>query len=452
MNTRRLLVAVITLGVLLRLAGAMINREANDDHLSVIRVIAYEGRFPEPDELWESFQPPLYHATVAAVLRAAGPMESRLEIVVAQLVSCLAGTATLVLLAQLLTRLPVSPTVRTLVVALAALSPALIATSIQATNDALVVLWGTVALIAGTSFLRAPSVGAATTLGVSLVLAGLTKGNGLVTIVAALGTMVAAAVPASPDRRRLGAGLVVMAVAVAVVVPTAGGYLSRRARMGSAFATNMSVSPPPDFLRETSDKRPGILSVASGFLAFPLASMLADPLIERPDDSGYPRHRTSFWSLMYGTTHSVHYAYYPPSWRTGPARAVWIVRMGLLAALVPTMLMGVGLVRLSLRLIGSLRSQWRTPREWSPWLLLLLAAAGHVLFAAVYGYRHRDFSTMKGIFLAPAVGAFLAALAVAIDSLPARTGIRRVAVGAAVVLCLSYGVDVAVLLWQLGRS
>jgi hypothetical protein len=449
-NTRRLVVAVLALGVLLRLVGALVNREANDDHLSVIRVIAHEGRFPEPDELWESFQPPLYHVVVAAVLTAVGPLRPDREIVVAQLVSCAAGLATLALLARFLLRLPVGATASSLAVALAALSPALVSTSIQATNDAFVILWGTVALLAGSAFLHLPTARAGCALGLALVLAGLTKGNGLVTIVAAVATLGVAAFPATPHRRRLLAGLAAVVVVVAATVPTFGGYLARRARMGSALATNMPVSPPPDFLRETNDKRPGILSIASGFLTFPLASMLDDPLIERPDDSGYPRHRTSFWSLVYGTTHSVHYAYFPPTWRIGPERAAHLVRVGLLAALVPTLLMAMGLARMAMRAVTGLRAASRGRYDWVP-VLLLLAVAGHVIFAAAYGYRHRDFSTMKGIFLAPAACAVLAAIALALDELRTCSGLGTAAVAATALLCLSYGVDVGMLLWQLSR-
>jgi hypothetical protein len=59
--------AVLALAIVLRIAGAALNYEANDDHMAVVRIIAHEHRLPADDEEWEAFQPKLYHATVAAV-------------------------------------------------------------------------------------------------------------------------------------------------------------------------------------------------------------------------------------------------------------------------------------------------------------------------------------------------------------------------------------------------
>jgi len=58
---------------MLRIALALVNDEANNDHLSVIRVMAYENRIPEKDEFKEAFQPKLYHGTVAALFRILRP-------------------------------------------------------------------------------------------------------------------------------------------------------------------------------------------------------------------------------------------------------------------------------------------------------------------------------------------------------------------------------------------
>src|SRR6185503_15883563 len=71
---------------MLRIALALVNDEANDDHLSVVRVMAYESRIPEKDEFKEAFQPKLYHGTIAALFRILRPESQRAETILAQLV------------------------------------------------------------------------------------------------------------------------------------------------------------------------------------------------------------------------------------------------------------------------------------------------------------------------------------------------------------------------------
>ena len=43
---------VLSLGILLRVYLAVVNGEANDDHLTVIRIIADENRLPRLREAW----------------------------------------------------------------------------------------------------------------------------------------------------------------------------------------------------------------------------------------------------------------------------------------------------------------------------------------------------------------------------------------------------------------
>jgi len=45
------------LAIFFRLAGMVVNGDANDNHMDVIEVMAYEHRIPADNELWESFQP-----------------------------------------------------------------------------------------------------------------------------------------------------------------------------------------------------------------------------------------------------------------------------------------------------------------------------------------------------------------------------------------------------------
>ena len=142
-------------------------RNVYDDHFHVIRIMVREGRWPRPDEGWETYQPPLYHWLGAVVYRAvAGPgmppppyvatpeaassphgvpcpyprhVAGRKAV---QLISTLAGIATLGLVWLALRRLfPNDYGVHSVGLAFAALLPRHIYMSGMATNDALTYLW-----------------------------------------------------------------------------------------------------------------------------------------------------------------------------------------------------------------------------------------------------------------------------------------------------------------------
>src|SRR5262249_18566900 len=88
---------IFACGVILRVALALVNDQANDDHMKVIKIMAYENRIPENYEAGEAFQPKLYHATVAALLKIGRPQTAQLETILAQLISCAAGILALLL-------------------------------------------------------------------------------------------------------------------------------------------------------------------------------------------------------------------------------------------------------------------------------------------------------------------------------------------------------------------
>src|SRR5439155_1583563 len=99
---------VFALGVMLRVYLALVNREANDDHLSVIRIIAFQHHLPRLREAWEGFQPKLYHVTTAILWNISPWQSPSARVVIAQLVACAAGIATLFIIRNALIRHGVS--------------------------------------------------------------------------------------------------------------------------------------------------------------------------------------------------------------------------------------------------------------------------------------------------------------------------------------------------------
>lgn len=170
------LLVVFLVGAVLRIvytAGTDV-RNVYDDHFHVTRIIVNEGRWPRPDEGWQTYQPPLYHwlsgvvyRTFSASSRVPAQVPPTVEEATSpqgprpptrahwagrkaiQFVSTAAGIVTVALIWRALRSVfPTDPFAQCVGLALAAFQPRLIYMSGMATNDALVTCFGTLALYA----------------------------------------------------------------------------------------------------------------------------------------------------------------------------------------------------------------------------------------------------------------------------------------------------------------
>jgi hypothetical protein len=473
--------AALVIGIAIRLLLALVNLEANDSHLNVIRAIAFEHRFLTPEQDWEGFQPKLYHTTVALVWRLLPTHDPYALIRAAQLVSCAAGILTLLVILYLLRYLGrmhdrtshIGKRTLQLSGAIAfaavALNPALAGISAQATNDAFVILFGSLALYAG---VRVFAEGRGLDLAALVLwatLAGLSKGNGLVAIVAIAASFAIIAIVEPNAVRRRGAAIrgVIFVALVGLPVALIGPYYSYQHQYGTPFVTNWAPSPRPFFLHETFVERPGMTSVVYGLFTFHLVDLLRQPALGNPfDRKTYPRYRTSLWSMVYGQAHSAQLMGWPPSWKARSPLALQITRALILLGLVPTVLFTYGFVAMAREATLGRRARGRgldaEADVWPATLLLLVVAVGYLIFIATYSIRFRDYSSMKTIFILPALPAFAAALDVGGARLlawakrggsKARRGLGRTVIQAVVLafalLLLGYVADLSVLAAQL---
>jgi Dolichyl-phosphate-mannose-protein mannosyltransferase len=455
--------SVFVVGVVLRVLLACLNWEANDDHLAVSRIIADEHRIPDKDELEEAFQPKLYHLIVAALWKGVPTQSPAIRIRLAQFVSCLAGVIVLrVALRFVLKAASLSAKVRFLAFALVALNPCLIGINAQATNDSLVILFVSLSLYYGYRFFDGWRGNDFAWMTLSAILAGLSKGNGVVVFIAILLVFMLACVHRGPSsaltrRQTLLYGAIFVAVSLALV-PRLGPYGDYYRRYGSPFVINMSPAPFPHVFAPTFVSRPGVTSLVDALLTFRLLDMLHTPVSTNGDL--YPQHRTSLWSQLYGRAHFVHFDAWPPSWQvpegSGPwaTRLVWnLGRLILLCALLPTILLLVALVRR-----GGSVIRWVIKTQAPPVRLgqglLDLAVFGYLLFIVVYALRYRSFAVMKAIFLFPAVLGFVGLFAQECHRFYAwcahHTLLRVATDSVFACLCLLYVVDVLVLIGHLG--
>jgi len=401
---------ILVLGVLLRLYLAVVNAEANDDHLAVIKIIARRHRLPRLHEAWEGFQPKLYH-TVVALLWNLNPWQySVVEIRIAQLVSCTAGIVTLFVVQRALREWDISPSIRLLAFALAALNPTLIGINAQATNDSFVILFGSLTLFAGAEFFRNGSRRAFLVMTASVVLAVLSKGNGLVIFIAVVVALMLRIIgrkmiPGLSHRQLAG----VTSAFVVIVLSCAfslGSYRSNWEDTGNPFAINGNPAPRPHLFERTYVYRPGTTSIADTYFTFRLVDMLKQPFITN-DPVDYPLHRTSLWSQLYGRAHFGHFAQHPPSWKSTNDSLLNLGRLILLCALLPTIYLVCGMIRSVRALLMKEQGSSSSREAWLEENLYLLVGAGFVGFIILYSFTYRDFSTMKAEFLFPALIAFL---------------------------------------------
>jgi Dolichyl-phosphate-mannose-protein mannosyltransferase len=463
-NYRRAVVLVFLCGALLRIVLTLVNLEANDNHIEVISIIADEGRIPDKSEIWEAFQPKLYHVTVAALWQRLSISSPLNRIRIAQLVSCAAGIVTLwVALVFLRREANVSTKVCFLTFALIALNPSLIGINAQATNDSFVILFGSLSLFFGYRFFARPGTRDFCWMTLSAILAGISKGNGLVAFLAILGTFTIALVelPEGSLSKRRQAALYgcIFLLTYLVAVPRVGPYWEQYRSHGSPFALPIPPAPFPNFFERTFVYKPGVTSIVDSFLTFRVFGLLSNP-VSTTDAEKYPLHRTSLWSQLYGRAHFAHFDAWPPSWRLPNDGGQWATslvqnlgRLIFLAALFPTTLLLVALWKRSvfaIRWFAGAKGDHALLEGW----LVYLAVWGYLAFIVVYALRHRDYAVMKAIFIFPGLLGFLMLFARECDAFYQRfIDMKAVRLSADVILlsllCF-YTVDILALIGQLG--
>lgn len=432
--------AVLLLAVALRFALALCNREANDDHMEVVSLILQTGHYPTVTDCWECHQPKLFHAAVAWLVDVFGLVSTRSRILVAQLLNATSGAFTVLLLWWAARRLDVDRGTQLATFSLVALNPRLIAINAQATNDSFVILFGTLAVIGFLRLLEDRSPRAALVTAVGLILASVSKGQGLGLFVVMVGVLLVRGVTSRRDRRATLLVTVFLATTYLATVPFLGPYWSHYKMTGTPFPAALDGPPvvAPSWFEKSVVGRPGVRSVADAYLTFRLFDLLREPYIR---GQGYAEHRTSFWSQLYAGSQLSRFENWPPTWRTKSSRVLFLGRCALLLGLVPLGMIVVG--------VGDdLISLWRGLRhrgaaylaEDSRWPVTAIAC-GMILLVMKYSYDLRDFSSMKAIFIFPAIAAFMV--------LCARGARRCLSVcsgmpGARVALCAGWAILVAV--------
>jgi hypothetical protein len=408
---------VFLLSVLLRLGLTLVNRQANDDHMEVVSIILVTHRLPTMQDCGECVQPKLFHFTVAKIIEGLGLANAPhvTHILVAQLINFLAGVIGLIIIWLLIKNLPFkSEKLKLLAFSLAALNPALIGINAQATNDTFAILFSTLAFYCTYIFLRRQRV-KTFLLVLFFVLLGIsTKTNAWVTAIAILMALLIQIWVRKEQRITTAMFAVVFFLAVPIlnVINPLSQYLVNYHEYGTPASINVPQPPFPNWINWTPGCdlgqpycRPGILSIRSGFFTFMFDKLLKYPRVTH-DIENYPQFRISFWSMMYGGAHSVHFFDYPPTWSTNGTQGFMLIRGILLLALIPTSLLILGVAMETFYVLKSIFKRDLSTAQMTGYGLFAISFIGYVLFVALYTMLYRDFAFMKAIFAFPALLAF----------------------------------------------
>lgn len=405
---RALFILTFGISAALRLGLSLVNREANDPHMEVVTYILQHNSLPTRDDCWECFQPKLYHLLVTGLIKAGNITSPNGQILAANLFSFTAGLLTLAVIWRFLAQLTgTKPLLRWLAFSFTALNPKLIGISSQATNDALLILFSTLALYQTAQFLKDLKNYRFALLTGFAILAASTKTNGWVTFIVILLALLIRAMHDRPNRLQIETGLLVytLLVPLFVTINPLNQYLTNYREYGTPLVVNINRAAPPRLFTPTDTNKPGLLSIQDGFFTFKLGSLLATPYIN-PDPHNPLPHRTSFWTQLYGRAHSTNFDNWPASWRSDDPRGFPLRRAIYLLALIPTALL----------LAGTLFAARNAENR-----LFALAFLGYLGFTALYAFTYREYPVMKAIFIYPALPAFPILFISAAQKLPQWT-------------------------------
>jgi hypothetical protein len=431
------------IGLLLRLALALFNREANDPHMQVVELILARDRLPNLFDCWSCYHPKAFHATVAWLFELLRPTGPDALLILAQLVNFAAAVLSLVVCVAFVKALPCSDETRFWAIALFWLNPGLVGIQGQATNDAFVILFGSVTVFLVARFFRETlSPGRilvlACLVSLSTILAALSKASGLmiwvVTLIALGCRLLLLLHEPAPRVRRLAMATAMLLVfgSFVATVPSLGQYLETYQLTGDPLSVNIMKTPPPGVLTPviSHDRkvlaRPGVVSVSDGFFTFKLLEILRQPYITHYNDT-LTGGRTSLWTQVYGRTHSIYFGQWPKSWQSTSGLVQWTARALLLLALLPTACVVLGAGRATQTALSALRRRDVRTLLGHEHIVLLGYFGGAIAALVQLNYFYRDYGCMKDVYMFPSILTFVWAFVLGFSMLEGAA--RRAAAG-----------------------
>lgn len=389
---------IFALSSILILALAWLNGGfANDDHFTVIELIARFGELPRSTQCWQCYHPKLYHLIVATFWNVAGISSPFWKHVSAQLFSAAFGISTLYLFMRFMRSLNYPERIKLLVFAFFAFNPRFIAISGQATNDTLVIFLGTLNLYALLKLFKAPSLKYSLVVIFTLVIGAMSKlnfGVYFIGTVMALGILSLLYKNFTFSLHKGFLGTLVLGVMIsATTFFFFNGYARDYRETGKLFTYNTPTYSLPHLYLPDNTYIPGILSVYSGFFKFHYVDLIKNPHLSYTGRIRQ-KHMHSHWSQVYARYYFLGFDNWPAAWRTDNKYITFVGKLSLAVGIFPTLLLFFGLF---LTVKEAFRASWKTNPDW----IYLLYILGFLGFSVLFSLIGRTFVFMKAIYIFP---------------------------------------------------
>ena len=394
---------------MLMISLALVNDgAANDDHIEVAEMIFNEGKIPEPQRCWQCYHPKLYHYSVAQLSHFLDLETRAKRTVLAQSINAIAGIFTLLICWTFIKKQLFREEIKLLCLATIAFNPRFIAIHAQASNDAFLILFGTILIFALYKLMEEFNIKCFFIVLTVAILAGVTKGNSFILIAGVIvGFLLKMIVSQKMKWRTYLGSLLFFIMLTTILIGYLGEYFSNYKKYGKPVVYNTPITTIPNLFEKTTFRRPGVQSIVGAYFTFRWVDLIQNPMISN-DADGYPLHRTSLWSQLYGRSNFIYFDNWPPGkWQSKDSLMMNIGRISLVLAIIPTFLFLIGLFK-------ELK-KWTTlffNREWDrinanqEWIFQIFIF-GFLVFIILFTATGRDYSFMKVIYLYPWVLAIL---------------------------------------------
>jgi len=418
------LLLVLSAGILVRIVVfSQMGYLNNDDHLEVIEYVARNWLPPPADQFNQSYHPPLYYFVAATLLRIGG-------LPTVHALSLLLSIATLVLIADLLRRLPwIHDQTRPWCLALAAFHSQFVMFGLFVSNDALAIFFGVLIFYQCRRLQEEALLGQFCLLGTWLGLALLTKATFLVFTIPLMLFVWMAGRRSSLTYRQLFSGLSLFALIAGVLGCYK--YAENFALFGNPFVSNL------DFWNWVNLQQPTWIGFQS-LVDFNFLKLVRYPIISPFTVHSYPL-------MLYG---SFWYALIPES--TFISNLILpLNRLGsiiYLLALCPMILMFVGAARIITAALhlgsGTTPGPFGDDRDrvvYDGNVLLILFLNFLLILAA--GWRYDAWSIFQGRLVFPSYFALLLAFNAGMEAIAGQrhwAHVVKLLMGSLIALFLAY--------------
>ncbi len=393
------------------------NGSANDDHFTVMELISQFGVLPESEQCWQCYHPKLYHFLCAQIWKLFSLESQTWKYISAQLLNTVFGIGTFIILRRYALGMKFNEGVKVIAFALVAFNPHMVTLFSQATNDGVIIFFGTLGMYSVLKLFKKPTLKHSVLVIVALVFGAMSKLNFGVYFIGTTITFLVLAIVHKNYSFSLRKGY--LGTLVAAVVLTFGaafffnGYYTNIKKYGKAFTYNTHLYELPH-LYQDSIILPygGINNILSGYFTFHYFDLIKNPRILVADGLPTIKHLTSHFSQIYGRTHYLYFENWPKEWRTTSPAMITVGRVVLAVAILPSLVLLLGLGSMFYIVFRDLRhKRWKTLGEDDSWVILLFVT-GYLLFSVCFSLFGRVHVFMKDIYLLPGVLCMLPVLCV----------------------------------------